>query len=278
LGESSEVSQVIRVLLMNSSLSESETHQIAAHLNRLLDQADENSQLSETMLFSTFVRFFVRFESVLNLMATVYEFSEIIDSGTEYLFDYQARFKSWLSPTTDKTAAMEVLRTEMGRQAWAVIPSKTPNMFTVFHKDENEQISALYIIHAFAVKFRSGELTDQPTLDGILTRTLGLTYGHGAKMPQQSRPKYVDADEIIRKNRQREKLPEQLQLLMEFTGFGSPVTLDLTKFLAADSPFQCSQIEGLSTLFPTRKQSTPFHNQRIPDIVTRPVKAGYDKK
>lgn len=213
------------------------------------------------VLFSTFARFFARYCSVHDPLATLREITavpgdELWTFGTNYFdgvnLDRRARFKNWFSPSCDKGIASKIL-SPYDDEAWVVFPAKTPGAFNLYYCDSLKEVQSLRIIHdALADKGRiwSAPIKEapgfvwEPTLESMLTGALRLTWIDGSRITW---PRCVHASIIInRKPPPSPPVHTQPFRPPPLTGIDSqPVEPFRPFFLAPDSRFQFSQVDTL---------------------------------
>jgi hypothetical protein len=247
--------QVVRAFLAIAPLPDAEAQQLAANLGFLLEQQSDFSQLDDTVFFSTFVRFFARYCSVHDLLATLREITAVPDDdlwtfGANCFdginLDRRARFKNWFSPSFDKGVASEILST-YDDEAWVVFPAKTPGTFNLFYCDSQKEVQHLRIIHdALADKGRNWAAPMKeapgfvwaPTLASMLTGALSLTWIDGSRTTRQpGRPRCVDASAIINRKPPPPRPPPPTDIDSQ------PVEPFKSFFLGPDSQFQFSQVD-----------------------------------
>ena len=218
IGPCVEMERLTEALFRDAPMDEDAKRQVVLNFEFLIQQRDDSSQLQELIPFESFVKFMVRYgwvNGMLELLTEVSHFSaegSLIPGLCE--FDSQTpsekvQFKSWFFPSSDRPTAERWIAKRV-RECWVVIPSKTPNYFTLLYKeDAGVEIVALHIIHdclapdrkqRFAVRFKNGESACMPTLTEMLTGTLGLVVQDAEVVTQENQAREVAADDFVNRN------------------------------------------------------------------------------
>ncbi|OHT16015.1 hypothetical protein TRFO_13496 [Tritrichomonas foetus] len=239
-----------------------ENPQLEVNLDFILQQRDESSQSSEIVTFDSFVKYFMRYGDSTDLSLTLREVSCItpqppafdIDGFNVFPsqnYDQKVQFNDWFSPFADKNHALTVLKKQIG-EAWLLIPSKTPNQFTLLYKDDSYDfnVQALHILHnpippdtehRYGVQFHDGTYQYRSTLDLLFTDVLKLAYrGVSDVETLHNRPKYVSADDIANRKKPEQVLPNLESQIGEQPEFQQP---EDSQFWYLSSQFNCSQVD-----------------------------------
>lgn len=223
---SSGIQHLISVIIDKSQLSPMNKGQISANIEFLLHMRDDSSQISDTITFDTFVKYFVRYGSINDPIGILHEVTYYGEHIEPFLMgfssfesqsqpDVRIQFKNWFSPFADKEAAKKLLNQQVG-ECWVVIPSKTPNMFTLVLKsilNNKYDLSYLRITYdaitedaskRFYVPNKDGELIFASSFHNMLIDTLGLSYPEMAQCHEyeKEKPNYVTADDILQRRKQ----------------------------------------------------------------------------
>lgn len=202
-----DIETVVSIIIGKDINSDSEPFllQYQRNLESLLLQNTEDSQISDTIFFSSFVKFFIRYSDIFNMASVLYEISVI----NMYMQQDCQSFQSWFMES--KKQAVKKL-SKKRKDDWFLVPSQTPNMFTLLVNTESPStINAIHIKHnpipddeskRYSVTFNDGEKY-YTTLNMIFT-DLNLYIPEQLSMNGKKEPqvKYVNAEDI--KNRQRD--------------------------------------------------------------------------
>ena len=227
IGPCVELERLTGALFNDLAMDEGAKRQVLLNFEFLIQQRDDSSQLEQLIPFESFVKFMVRYGWVNGMLELLTEVSHFSSEGSSLIpgfceFDSQTpsekvQFKSWFFPSSDRLTAERWISKHV-RECWVVIPSKTPNYFTLLYKEETGvEIVALHIIHdclapersqRFSVRFKNGEHVCTSSLTEMLTGTLGLMVHDAEVVTQENKAREVAADDFVNRNR---RVDEELQ-------------------------------------------------------------------
>lgn len=242
---------LVQAMFRDLPLEEQERRQLSLNFEWLVQQRDESSQFQDLIQFDTFVKFFLRYGSISDMLSVVMDVSYFESTRNVFQIpglnefdsqnaDAKVQFKSWFFPSSDRGTAVRWLDRQPG-ECWVVIPSKTPNYFTLLYKEEGKShVEALHIIHnclspepgqRFAVMFNNGNFAYEPSLTAMLTNTLGLTIREYEEPTREKPPKDVSADDFVTRKQRAQEIPVEPSSELSQRRF----------FLQSDSQFSFSQ-------------------------------------